>query len=172
MGRKSNLYMSDTQGWLRILRISNSPTIVSNIMVGVALSIHAHHVQWSDRIHSPPLQLFKPLFFISTVLLLLYFAGMILNDAFDAKRDADIRPERPIPQGVISVRNAWVVGFIMLATAFLISLGIGIASGLATFALIFCILLYTVFHHSSVAAIPLMALCRGLVLVVAYSAFS
>ena len=98
MGRKSNLYMSDTQGWLRILRISNSPTIVSNIMVGVALSIHAHHVQWSDRIHSPPLQLFKPLFFISTVLLLLYFAGMILNDAFDAKRDADIRPERPIPQ--------------------------------------------------------------------------
>ena len=78
MGHKPNLYMSDTQGWLRILRISNSPTIVSNIMVGVALSLHAHHVQWSDRIHSPPLQLFKPLFFISIVLLLLYFAGMML----------------------------------------------------------------------------------------------
>ena len=97
---------------------------------------------------------------------------MVLNDAYDAKRDADIRPERPIPQGVISVKSAWIVGFIMLATAFLISLRIGIAPGIATFALIFCILIYTVLHHSTVAAIPLMALCRALVFVVAFSAFT
>ena len=94
MGRKPNLYISEPKAWMNMLRISNSPTIVSNVMVGVALAIVAHQEQWSAQMYPPALQFGKPLLFIIVVLLLLYFAGMVLNDAFDAKRDREIRPER------------------------------------------------------------------------------
>lgn len=155
-----------------MLRISNSPTIVSNVMVGVALAIVAHQEQWSTQMYPPALQFGKPLLFIIVVLLLLYFAGMVLNDAFDAKRDREIRPERPIPQGVITAKQAWITGLVMVAIATLLAFKIGVATGLSTLALAFTILLYTFLHHFPVAAIPLMAICRGLVYVIAVSAFS
>lgn len=41
---------------------------------------------------------------------LLYMSGMILNDCFDAERDAKDRPERPIPSGHISLKTAFVLG--------------------------------------------------------------
>jgi 4-hydroxybenzoate polyprenyltransferase len=164
--------MSEPKAWMNMLRISNSPTIISNVMVGVALAIIAHREQWSTHIHSPPLQLGKPLLVIIVVLLLLYYAGMILNDAFDAKRDKKLRPDRPIPQGVITAKQAWIAGFIMLAIGNLLAFKIGLGAGFSTLALSFYILLYTVLHHIRIASIPLMAICRGLVYVVAVSAFS
>ena len=45
---------------------------------------------------------------------LLYAAGMVLNDAFDAELDAVERPERPIPCGRIVRRTAFRVGFVLL----------------------------------------------------------
>lgn len=164
--------MSEPKAWMNMLRISNSPTIISNVMVGVSLAIIAHREEWSTHIHSPPLQLGKPLLVISFVLLLMYFAGMVLNDAFDAKRDKQLRPDRPIPQGLITAKQAWITGFIMLAIGNLLAFKIGLWAGFSTLALAFYILLYTVLHHIPIASIPLMAICRGLVYVVAVSAFS
>ena len=46
-----------------------------------------------------------------------YFAGMTLNDAFDAKRDADLFPHRPIPRGVLSVQQAMTQGTVLLLLA-------------------------------------------------------
>jgi len=164
--------MSEPKAWMNMLRISNSPTILSNVMVGVALAIIAYREEWSTHIHSPPLQIGKPLLVISVVLLLMYFAGMVLNDAFDAKRDKQLRPDRPIPRGLITAKQAWITGFIMLAIGNLLAFKIGLWAGFSTLALAFYILLYTVLHHIAIAAIPLMAFCRGLVYVVAVSAFS
>ncbi len=172
MGSKSNLYMSDSKAWLNMLRISNSPTVVSNIMVGVAIAIQSHHEQWSHKFTPPPLQLIKPLFLITLILLMLYFAGMILNDAFDAKRDKENRPDRPIPQGVITARQAWVTGFILLMSAVLMAIGIGVSTVLATSVLAITIILYTFLHNHTIAGIFLMALCRGLVYITAVTAFS
>jgi len=45
---------------------------------------------------------------------LLYAAGMVLNDAFDATLDAKERPERPIPSGRILRATAFRVGFVLL----------------------------------------------------------
>lgn len=45
---------------------------------------------------------------------LLYTAGMVLNDVFDAAEDAKERPERPIPSGRVSLSLARLVGFEML----------------------------------------------------------
>ena len=172
MGRKPYLYISEPKAWMNMLRISNSPTIVSNIMVGVALAIIAHQDQWSTHVNSPPLQITKPLLIVIVLLLLLYFAGMVLNDAFDAKRDKEIRPDRPIPQGIITAKQAWIAGFTIIAAATLLAFKISVAAGISTLILSFCILLYTFLHHFPVAAIPLMAMCRALVYVVAVAAFS
>ncbi len=155
-----------------MLRISNAPTIVSNVIVGVALAEVTHKELWSDRLNPPPIQLLKPFFIITIVLLILYFAGMILNDAFDAKRDRTLRPNRPIPLGLISVTQAWVTGLILLAVATLLSFKTGVAAGLATSGLAFVILLYTFLHHTVFLAIPLMALCRAMVYFTAVSAFT
>jgi len=172
MGRKQYFEMSESRGWMNMLRISNSPTIVSNVMVGVALAIVAHKEQWVDHLIPRPLHIAKPIVVITFVLLLLYFAGMVLNDAFDAKRDNMHRPNRPIPQGIIAARQAWWTGLIMTAIAILISFTLGVGAGIATVALSFYILLYTFLHHSPIAAIPLMAICRALVYIVAVVSFS
>ncbi len=155
-----------------MLRISNSPTIVSNVMVGVALAIVSHNALWSDRVNPPPIQILKPFFIITIVLLILYFAGMVLNDAFDAERDRKMRPNRPIPLGLISVKQAWITGLIMVTVATLLSFKIGVTTGLSTSVLAAAILLYTILHHIAFFAIALMALCRALVYFIAVSAFT
>ena len=106
MGRNRIKFLSTTEAWLQILRISNAPTVISNVMVGLALAIQAHRIEYSDVINPPPFHFLKPIFVISIVLLCLYFAGMVLNDAVDAKRDRTVRPQRAIPQGVITVQAA------------------------------------------------------------------
>jgi 4-hydroxybenzoate polyprenyltransferase len=53
--------------------------------------------------------------------MLLYIAGMVLNDVFDAHIDARERPERPIPSGRISWDAARLLGLEML----LLGVGLG-----------------------------------------------
>tara|TARA_B100000959_G_C14944701_1_gene609348 strand:+ start:876 stop:1796 length:921 start_codon:yes stop_codon:yes gene_type:complete len=172
MGYKQYQQMSEQRGWLNMLRISNSPTIVSNAMVGVAITIHAHAELWSERITPPPLELFTPLILIIAVLLLLYFSGMVFNDAFDAKRDEVSKPDRPIPMGIIRVSQAWSAGFFMLGISILVAFGISVTCGLTTTALGIVILLYTFLHHAPLFSVPLMAICRGMVFIVVVSSFS
>ncbi|QDV65923.1 UbiA family prenyltransferase [Crateriforma conspicua] len=45
---------------------------------------------------------------------LLYWAGMILNDVFDVQKDRQQRPQRPLASGAISVSVARAVGIAML----------------------------------------------------------
>src|SRR5580692_3251810 len=52
----------------------------------------------------------------------LYGGGVVFNDVFDARLDAVERPERPIPSGLILIRQAAALGTILLL------LGIGAAS--------------------------------------------
>ena len=42
---------------------------------------------------------------------IIYCAGMILNDAFDARIDAHERAQRPIPRGHVRRAHAFVAGF-------------------------------------------------------------
>ncbi|MCA8957354.1 MAG: UbiA family prenyltransferase, partial [Planctomycetes bacterium] len=48
---------------------------------------------------------------------LLYAAGMILNDHADRATDAVVRPERPIPSGSISPTTALLLGLAFLLAA-------------------------------------------------------
>ncbi|MDP5019718.1 MAG: UbiA family prenyltransferase, partial [Opitutales bacterium] len=96
------------RGWLILTRGSNLPTVWSNVLAGWLLAHGLRlHPPGSEYAGQPP----DPLGWGGLLLLLLgvsltYVGGMILNDAFDARWDAERRSTRPIPAGLIAVGDA------------------------------------------------------------------
>jgi len=62
----------------------------------------------------------------------LFLAGMSLNDYFDKKIDKKERPERPIPSGKVSPKNALSIGIIFLIIANIFSIFVGLDAVLVT----------------------------------------
>ncbi len=153
MGIEAHKPISQSQAWLGMMRISNAPTVVSNILVGTAIAMQLQGKYFG-------LNLSYDLLFALCVLAV-YFAGMILNDAFDAKHDKQHRPGRPIPSGAIPRSAAWAVGLVLLGAVSFFGFRHGAANGLLL--LVAAVLLYTFFHRWFITAIVFMALCRGLV---------
>jgi 4-hydroxybenzoate polyprenyltransferase len=142
---------------LKLGRVSNLPTVWTNVFTGIALAGGAA----ADA----------RLAILLVSLSLFYIGGMFLNDAFDAGFDAGARPERPIPSGQVSAAQVYAAGFGMLA------LGVGLLAwigyGFEPFtqwrpvlcggALAAAIVLYN-WHHKDNPLSPLvMGLCRVLV---------
>jgi 4-hydroxybenzoate polyprenyltransferase len=149
---------------LRLGRISNLPTVWTNVLVGALL---AGGSLWAPRL--PLLMLALSLF---------YVGGMFLNDAFDRDFDAQHRPERPIPSGQVSARQVFFVGFGLLAAGMA---GVAVASrgpdGLPVWPALACgaalggaIVAYDAHHKGNPLSPLVMGLCR--VLVVLTAAFS
>lgn len=94
---------------------------------------------------------------------------MFLNDAFDVGFDRQARPERPIPSGDATRREAFLAGGLLVASGelFLAPHGLALALGLALAAAI----VFYDYRHKGVAAAPLvMGLCRALVYCIAAAA--
>jgi len=149
---------------LRLGRISNLPTVWSNVLVGVLL---AGGMLADARL--PLLMLALSLF---------YVGGMFLNDAFDREFDAAHRPERPIPAGEVTAQQVFAIGFGLLAAGLA---GVAVASrgpgGLPNWqalaagtALGGLIVLYNAHHKGNALSPLIMGLCR--VFVVFTAAFS
>jgi 4-hydroxybenzoate polyprenyltransferase len=51
----------------------------------------------------------------------LYAAGMVFNDVADRRRDAELRPERPLPRGDVALPAALLLGALLLAAGLLLS---------------------------------------------------
>ena len=99
---------------LRLSRISNLPTVWTNVGVGALLA--------GGSLADPRLPL------LMLALSLFYTGGMFLNDAFDREFDAQHRPERPIPSGQVSARQVFSFGFGMLALGMAVVVGLARAS--------------------------------------------
>ena len=147
-----------------MLRVSNAPTVVSQVFAGAAVGWYA--LPFGTAIPLGPLVL------VVVGVLMSYLAGMILNDVCDARVDAAERPERPIPSGRVSLLIARFVGGFML----LIGVGMLAVASPATlpWAILLgaCILAYDMLHTLSAGSFVLMASCRGLVPVIAALAIS
>lgn len=112
-------------GYLRLMRLANIVTAISDVLAGVAIAGSLISITFG-RAEDTPIPLGKllleqaPSDTISIILLLilatsgLYGGGVVLNDVFDADLDKKERPERPIPSGLISKRSASVFGIILL----------------------------------------------------------
>jgi 4-hydroxybenzoate polyprenyltransferase len=139
---------------LTLGRVSNLPTVWTNVMAGVAFNAE------------PTAGVIIPVAFAAS---LLYVAGMFLNDAFDRRWDAEHRPERPIPAGAVSARTVFVGGFGLMALGLAI-LWVGpggdraVLPGLVLAGLI---VLYDASHKRNPIAPVVMGLCRVAVYVTA-----
>ena len=150
----------------RLGRVSNLPTVWTNVMAGIAL---AGGSTWDPRIF--PLLLALSLF---------YTAGMFLNDAFDWKIDSQERPDRPIPRQEVDAKTVAMIGGVMLGAGILILTGIGYWTPTGTkgwpvlAGMVLCglIVLYD-WHHKKNPLSPLiMGGCRMMVLITAAVAVS
>lgn len=143
--------------FLRLGRVSNLPTVWTNVAAGMAL------------VGAPALPAIL-LVLLGLAASLLYVGGMYLNDAFDARWDAIHRPERPIPAGDVRAVTVFVAGFAMLAAGvLLVAVATSGAVGplIAALALAAFIVLYDVSHKGNPLAPVIMALCRVMVYVLA-----
>jgi 4-hydroxybenzoate polyprenyltransferase len=140
---------------LDLARISNLPTVWSNVLAGAVLGSP----------HPDPLAVVA----VGLSGSLLYSGGMFLNDAFDAEIDARERPERPIPSGRIAKGTVLAVGFGLLAAALAV-LVVLVASGraaggaklfVAGFAVAAGVVVYDRFHKGVVWSPVVMGFCRA-----------
>ena len=89
---------------LRLGRVSNIPTVWTNVLAGIVLS-------------GAPVAA-RPTIFLLLSLSVFYVAGMFLNDAYDCDLDANNRPDRPIPAGDVAAATVFAYGFALLACGF------------------------------------------------------
>lgn len=138
---------------LRLGRVSNLPTVWTNVLAAAVLAEAAGAT------------LAVPC--IALACSLSYVGGMFLNDAFDRAWDARVRPERPIPSGAVSARAVFLCGFGLLAAgaALLVAIGASSVAGIAALALAGLIVLYDAWHKDNPFGPLLMGLCRVMVYV-------
>jgi 4-hydroxybenzoate polyprenyltransferase len=141
--------------FLTLGRISNLPTVWSNVLAGAVLS--------GAALGGAAL----PLLVLAASLS--YTGGMFLNDAFDREFDAREQPFRPIPAGLIGARSVFASGFALLGAGAALMVLAGSTRGHVAAALgggaalSAAIVVYDVWHKGNPASPLLMGLCRALV---------
>ena len=153
--------MNKIVGFLRLMRLANIVTAISDILAGIAISGYF----LMDSIAPIPIAWL----ILSTIGL--YGGGVVFNDVFDAELDKIERPERPIPSGLIRKQEA-----IFLAS-FLLLLGVIAAvqvtlnpSGLIAGSIVIAVLVYDKWaKHNSFFGPLMMGTCRGLNLLLGIS---
>lgn len=137
---------------LRLGRVSNLPTVTSNVLAGLALA--------GAFPESGVCAL------VCLAMSLMYVAGMYLNDAFDRDIDRVERPERPIPSGEVAARTVFDAGFAMLAAGIAIVAGLAVSTHagwrpvMSVVALGALIIFYNADHKQNRLAPVVMGLCR------------
>jgi 4-hydroxybenzoate polyprenyltransferase len=148
-----------TRTYLLLARVSNLPTVWSNVLagaLGASVALAAPVPSWATAWTALAASLF-------------YTGGMFLNDACDLRFDRTARPERPIPRGEVGHGEAIAIGGVLLflgevllwPNAEALLLGVMLAAA---------IVLYDVSHKGNRFAPLVMGLCRGLVYLVAAAA--
>jgi hypothetical protein len=145
------------RGYLALARVSNSPTVVTNVLAGAALS---GAVRPSTEIA-----------LLAVAMVFFYTAGMFLNDLCDYAIDRHQRPDRPLPSGVVSRVEAAVAVVVLFAAGQALLLFVGPAPFLSGLVLIAAIVLYDLWHKTNPLSPVIMATARMLVYVTAFVAF-
>jgi len=141
-------------------RISNLPTIWSNVLAGAALAAVGIDL--------------VSVFIVLVAMSLVYTAGMFFNDVFDREYDRQNRPDRPIPAGETSSSSVRLWATAMMVVALLL-LGFNVSlSAIETWYPVFAgailcalVLLYDWRHKANPFGPLIMGSCRGMVYITA-----
>lgn len=142
-------------------RVSNLPTVWTNVLVGAAAA------GWAE----PGLgeAAWRPFVLAIVVISLLYLGGMFLNDAIDADWDRAHGKDRPIPRGELSRATAYGMGFACMIAAGLLTLMFGF-SGVTDSTVMQggmllggSIVVYDLLHKRTALAVLVMGACRAMV---------
>jgi 4-hydroxybenzoate polyprenyltransferase len=134
---------------LRLGRISNLPTVWTNVVAGTVIA---------GGTHGP-----AEVAVIALAMSAFYVGGMYLNDFFDRAIDARERPTRPIVAGEIGAGTVSVIGFGLLAIGVALMVPFGSAATVCGLALAGVVVLYDVWHKGNAFGPTIMGLCRALV---------
>jgi UbiA prenyltransferase family len=145
-------------GWLTLARVSNSPTVASNVAAGAAL---AGALEPSGAIG-----------LLVTAMVLFYTAGMLLNDLCDFRWDLAHRTDRPLVQGVVSRPAAASATLALFVLGSALLWLVGPRAFLSGLILIAFIVLYDAWHKGNPLSPLVMAACRLLVYVTAFATFA
>ncbi|BAO75276.1 UbiA-like protein EboC [Winogradskyella sp. PG-2] len=152
------------KGYLSLMRPANLPTAAADIFAGA--SIAGIFSELSS--FSAPFTL--NLFFIVLASVFLYAGGVVLNDVFDIKIDAIERPERAIPSGLITLKNAAIFGSLLLLMGIILAFFVNTLAGCISTILAGFIVTYDYYSKHKLILGPLnMGLCRGLNLLLGIS---
>jgi 4-hydroxybenzoate polyprenyltransferase len=144
-------------------RVSNLPTVWTNALVGFAA------VDVAARSEGAEVPRWTVALALAAVTML-YAGGMLLNDAVDARWDAEHGKDRPIPAGRLTRLVAFVASAVLLALGAALPIvltGFDATATIAAGALVGSIVLYDLLHKRTAWAALLMAACRGLVYLLA-----
>lgn len=137
---------------LRLGRVSNLPTVTTNVLAAIALSGA-----------QPPVYATVA---ICAGISLLYIAGMFLNDFFDRGIDALENPKRPIPAGEVTAAQVFAAGFLLMSFGILAIVGVSLTNHAgwtpiaSVLALAGMIVFYDMHHKKNPVAPFVMGLCR------------
>jgi hypothetical protein len=143
-------------GYLAMARISNTPTVVSNVLVGAAIAGNFTN---------------RTVFELAIALVCFYTAGMFLNDLCDYEIDRKQRADRPLVTGLIAKSEAWVVTLALFAVGLLILAALGTPTLIGGLVLTALIVLYDTWHKGNAISPLIMGANRFMVYVIAYLAF-
>jgi 4-hydroxybenzoate polyprenyltransferase len=150
--RRSRLH-----AYLLLARVSNLPTVWTNVLAGTVVS--------GAAVSRPAVAK------MALAVSLLYTAGMFLNDAFDRAFDARFRPDRPIPAGDVTSSEAFIGGWALLAGGVAVLAVVAPPAAVVwTLLLVGAIVYYDYRHKRDTLGPVVMGICRGLVYCVAAAA--
>jgi 4-hydroxybenzoate polyprenyltransferase len=137
------------RAYFQLMRPANIITAWADILAGIAASgfFTFFHV--------------LPLAYLILATSCLYGGGVVLNDAFDADLDMLERPERPIPSGKVSRKNAFILGYSLLTLGLVFaSLVSSLSALLAVLIAVSAVLYDVVGKHHQLGSVN-MGICRG-----------
>lgn len=149
--------------FMKLFRISNSPTIISNVLVGAAVAASIEPNSFPNITH---------VIAVTTSLVLIYIAGMAINDYFDQVVDTSERPTRPIPSGQISTGTALLCGVGLLLLGMIACAFVSLDVLPWVMLLGSAVLAYNMLHLAKFVGPLLMSMCRMLVPIIAAIALS
>lgn len=156
--------MEKLKGYIRLMRPANVVTAVADALAGIAISGYLLTVGWDSPV---------PIILLCISTIGLYSGGIIFNDVFDADLDKIERPERPIPSGLISKKEATVFGTLFFLVGLVAAYFVGTTTTILALAIILACLVYNRWakHHALLGPLN-MGLCRGLNLLLGVSIIS